>query len=634
MGFWFWCPGYGFRSIYPVIFTVGFLLCLPVHADALAQPLEYNLDPHVSHSRSDGQQKLLNDLPESIPLRGFGSEPQKRIQADGAPTDTLKKLLDALDVMQSSYFEIWEGTWPTSIDWTAAVLATHVSATLSALSTNLGAVLNDSQPVAAGGFTTPKSEPFDTLVYENLINHYFLQLSTFYFGENAFSLRMQAYDDMLWVVLDWLENIKFQNTHSNLYYSSYSKANESLQSSWYGTEFRRPAAHRARLFYELASQGWDTALCNGGMIWSPYLEPYKNAITNELFISASIGMYLYFPGDDIDSPLASRSSSGVISKPHNPDYLNSAITAYRWLRNSNMTTKNGLYADGFHINGWVDKPNPGTKKCDVLDTMVYTYNQGVILSGARGLWLATGDKSYLEDAHQLIENVLKATGWPDTSNQEWQGLGRAGVLEDVCDSSGTCSQNGHTFKGIFFHHFAEFCRRISPEEEQFLSSSLHKQTAKYSPPGRQDYDWHQEKCAAYYSWIKHNAQASYMTKNEQGKFGMWWGKQYPYNDTDSNQISPLPEGAIDRMNEGPFSGDGDEPYHHPKVGTHDEICVRGHRMSPVEEKKKKETSVIDPDNVDLAFSKDVNDRGRGRTVESQSGAVAVLRALYQWENSR
>ena len=47
------------------------------------------------------------------------------------------------------------------------------------------------------------------------------------------------------------------------------------------------------------------------MSWNPYLEPYKNAITNELFISASIGMYLYFPGDDNDSPF-SRKPTGHI----------------------------------------------------------------------------------------------------------------------------------------------------------------------------------------------------------------------------------------------------------------------------------------------------------------------------------
>ncbi|OJD12808.1 hypothetical protein AJ78_06649 [Emergomyces pasteurianus Ep9510] len=639
MGSWFWYPGKGLLSFSPVIITIGFLLCLSLHEIALAQPLEHTLDSHSGYTHSDGQQKVLNDRPNTLPLSGYeGSKPQKPIHGPSVPKDTLTKLLNALDVMQASYFETWQGTWPSSIDWTAAVLATHVSATLSSLSINLHTILDDSQSAAAGGFTTPESQRFNALAYENLINHYFLQLSTFYFGEDAFSVRMQAYDDMLWVVLEWLENIKFQNIHSTLHYSSYSKMNDSLRQSWYGTQFSKPAAHRARLFYDLASHGWDTSLCNGGMVWSPYLEPYKNAITNELFISASIGMYLYFPGDDIDSPLLSDSSpSGMVSEPHNPAHLNSAITAYAWLRNSSMTGANGLYGDGFHIQGWRDKSNPGTRKCDVLDTMVYTYNQGVVLSGVRGLWLATGAKFYLEDGHHLVENVIEATGWPDKSSQTWHGLGRAGVLEEACDSSGSCSQNGHTFKGIFFHHFAEFCRPLSKDEEQYLSSSIRgKRTAKQAESQRQDYEWHQEKCSSYYFWVAHNANASYVTKDESGKFGMWWGKPYPYQNLNPTQTSPLPDGAVDYRNENPFADVAvDEPRQRLPKNADDEIYFRRYRKLPLlKRRKSEETSHSYPRRVDPAAPKDVNDRGRGRTVETQSGAVAILRALFQWETTR
>ncbi|PGH00752.1 hypothetical protein GX51_05633 [Blastomyces parvus] len=628
MGFWLKWPRNGLSSFPRIIVLVGYLFCLSLHEVARAQPLEITLDSHNDHHYNDGRQKLLNDRPDTVPLIGSGgSEPQKPIHDPVAPNDTLKKLLNALDVMQSSYFEIWQGTWPSSIDWTAAVLATHVSATLSSLSINLDKLLDRDQSAAAGG---------SALAYENLINSYFLQLSTFYFGEEAFSLRMQAYDDMLWVVLDWLENIKFQNIHSTLHYSS-STLNDSLRSSWYGTKFSQPAAHRARLFYDLASQGWDTSLCSGGMVWSPYLEPYKNAITNELFISASIAMYLYFPGDDIDSPLLSKSTTGdTISEPHNPAHLKAAITAYEWLKNSNMTRDNGLYADGFHIQGWRDKSNPGTRKCDVLDPMVYTYNQGVVLSGLRGLWLATGAKSYLEDGHELVRNVIKATGWPNTSSQKWHGLGRAGVLEEACDSSGSCSQNGHTFKGILFHHFTEFCRPLTNDEEQYLSSAHRKKTTKQINSQRGDYEWHQKECDSYYSWVAHNANASYATRDEDGKFGMWWGKPYPHTDLHPTQTSPLPDGAVDYINEGPFAAVSDDESHQrlPK-GADTEIYFGGYGKLPFSKRKRnKGTSSPYPRKKSPVVLNDVNDRGRGRTVETQSGGVAVLRALFQWEMAR
>ena len=34
---------------------------------------------------------------------------------------------------------------------------------------------------------------------------------------------------------------------------------------WHGLQISPMAAHRARIFYDLASTGWDEALCDGGM---------------------------------------------------------------------------------------------------------------------------------------------------------------------------------------------------------------------------------------------------------------------------------------------------------------------------------------------------------------------------------
>ncbi|KAJ5735467.1 uncharacterized protein N7483_000592 [Penicillium malachiteum] len=499
-----------------------------------------------------------------------------------APAQTLQDLYEALNVMQDSYFCLWMGTWPGSIDWTAAVLATHVGATLSSFTSTYG--------LDAANAEQPHGMSFIAL--ENTVSHFFSQLSTFYFGENAFSLRNQAYDDMLWVVLDWLENINFQNLHSELHYA---RPDASSRSAWYGTQFRDSAAHRARIFYEIASAGWDKALCDGGMIWNPSLTPYKNAITNELYISASIAMYLYFPGDPIDAPFMStvQDETSQSPLPHNPIHLKAAVDGYAWLKNSNMTGIYGLYADGFHISGWRSESDPGSRKCDVLNKMVYTYNQGVVLSGLRGLWLATGSQDYLRDGHELIHRVLHATGWPRTSSKQWTGLGRGGVLEEVCDSYASCSQNGQTFKGIFFHHFAEFCRPLRPQEERFLAGQMRR-------PVEDEEDWeevysrHLSRCRAYGPWVEHNARAALMTRDDEGKFGMWWGLPF-LSVMESEEImnsSTLPEGAVDYRNE--------------------DIGARPLRSG---------------------IPRDFNDYGRGRTVETQSGGVAVLRALLQWQTS-
>ena len=48
--------------------------------------------------------------------------------------DPLGELQAALDVMQNTWFEVWVGTWPSAIDWTAAVMNTHLVSSLSTLS--------------------------------------------------------------------------------------------------------------------------------------------------------------------------------------------------------------------------------------------------------------------------------------------------------------------------------------------------------------------------------------------------------------------------------------------------------------------------------------------------------------------
>lgn len=596
--------------------------------NGLAKPVERaTRSPWFFHDSQQiplGDQSRQSAQPVSSP-QDDGQHPFP--DKPGGMNDTLRTMLDALDVMQSEYFVIWQGTWPSGNDWTRAVMATQVSATLSAISWRLDDILS-SNPEATDDCG---SEPFDSLAYENLINHYFQHTSAFWFGEDYISLRFQAYDDMLWVVLEWLENLKFQDLHSELHYSSYS--NESIPSEWHGTQFGTPAAHRARVFYELASQGWDESLCDGGMIWSPHLLPYKNAITNELFISASIEMYMHFPGDSIEIPFAGAAKDETASsQPGSRDlaYLNAAVISYEWLRDSKMLGINNLYADGFHIRGWSER-DPGTEKCDELNRMAYTYNQGVILSGIRGLWLATGVDFYLEDGHELVRNVMKSTGWPDKSGKKWKGLGRGGVLEDTCDSSGRCSQDGHTFKGIFFHHFAEFCRPLHPSEERFLVSSLPDPTDDSElRRRRRAFRWHQKECSSYRSWIEHNAHAAYVTMDDEGKFGMWWGREYPdYTSSAKTHTSNIPPGAIDYRNEA-FTVENMVRSDRGRDG----LAAKGrHTLSQGTRSGTSQGEDTDPSNVHGKWPRDVNDRGRGRTVETQAGALAVFRALWHWQTA-
>lgn len=512
-------------------------------------------------------------------------------------THTLPTLLNALDVLQSSYFEVWQGNWPTGIDWTKAVIGTYLSSALLTISTSF-----DSLGSAKGS--------------ENLVNKYFSHLIGSYFGQDAFALRQQAYDDMLWVVLGWLESVRFVNTHSAHHYSKSGLG----EGDWYGRDYIPAFAHRARIFWDLASQGWDTSLCNGGMIWNPYLVPYKNAITNELYIAASISMYLYFPGDENTSPFGFASPSDFVvsdadpGRPRDPKYLAAAIEAYRWLNNSNMTDAKGLYVDGYHISGWgreAPKNRSHNTHCDARNEMVYTYNQGVLLTGQRGLYEATGARSYLEDGHKLIADVISATGWDLKHNSapiktdrpaRWQGLGRAGVLEEACDALGYCSQDAQTFKGIFFHHLTSFCSPL-PEhlvlpDGQFVGNDL-----------ADDRKHHKQQCKRYGEWIRHNVKAAISTKNVHGKFGMWWGAPKRSGRHFDSDVE-LPTNATDYRNAGiPEKWKDAKKWH------------------AVERNNAK-------DQEHRVGVNDLNDRGRGRTVETQGGGVAVLRALWEIVDNR
>jgi hypothetical protein len=534
--------------------------------------------------------------------------------------EALNNAIGALRVMQEEHYAPWLGTWPTAIDWTAAVMGSHVSGALHSMSRGLGEL------------------KYATIDRENEIARYFSETVGAYFGQDAFAIRQQAFDDMLWVVLQWLDAINFIDLHSGLHFAPRDPAHGQ---QWHGNTWTTAFAHRARIFWELASQGWDTALCGGGMIWNPRLTPYKNAITNELFIAASIEMYLHFPGDSNDSPYKEdRAKYGLETtgarSPHDPVFLKAAKDGYDWLQSSGMMNEHGLYADGFHISGWRRNGSNVDTRCDQLSHTIYSYNQGVILTGQLGLWQVTGDPSYLADGHKLIRSVIAATGYDFDADRPidtmldlkpgelppWRGLGRAGIMEDTCDASGICSQDGQTFKGIFFHHLSQFCS---------LSDIL--STSSSVPPS------HTAACKAYSGWVRHNAMAALLTRDEKGRFGMWWTAGIlGWNAADRPEI---PENVS-------YVAQDIESFDYRTKGVPNHELWARDVLLPQEIGKRHDRSIYmdrlqqqfldgaagdsDEHKARYLITKDFNDRGRGRTVETQGGGVAVLRAL--WEISR
>ncbi|KAF2822377.1 Six-hairpin glycosidase [Ophiobolus disseminans] len=566
---------------------------------------------------ADGQKVLRKLQPTTSTPSRIPSQAPPPTGLTLAPDHELFDLHDTLYTMQDQYFSLWLGKWTTAIDWTAAVLSTHLTATLSTISK---------------AFTYTGLSTSDV---ENEINKYFAHSMASYYGEEAFAIRLQAYDDMLWVVLEWLESIKFIQTHSSNHRTSDAKDD----SYWHGMQFTPAFAHRARVFYELAEEGWDSRLCGGGMTWNPRLLPYKNAITNQLYITASINMYLHFPGDQNDSPFSpSVNITACMNQLHgekrgncddgsmgmyDPRFLKKAVDGYNWLRNSGMINEDRLYTDGFHIRDYAK--NRSATTCDVRNEMVYTYNQGVILSGLRGLWEATGNITYIRHGHQLVTSVAGATGWigrgkggheeyDSGTGNKWHGLGANGILMDFCDPSGSCNQDGQTFKGIFFHHLASFCEPLplEPVESGVTFGATEEWAFR-----------HRRSCNEIAIWVRHNAQAALSTRDAEGRFGSWWGAPHISHKTILFRKNPdliLPTHAIDYRNlPSLLFLVGIDPENSQKKPTYNAFPD----FKVYRDRKYRQAKP--------ARSGDLNDRGRGRTVESQGSGLAVVRAMHEFK---
>lgn len=108
--------------------------------------------------RDDSSQLTLLDTADARLTSGLGKHGPAQ---DGTATalDSLQALRDAVEVMQGNWFELWIGTWPTAIDWTAAVIDTHLVASLNTLSKALNS-------------TDTVGEPREV---ENELSHYFSQ---------------------------------------------------------------------------------------------------------------------------------------------------------------------------------------------------------------------------------------------------------------------------------------------------------------------------------------------------------------------------------------------------------------------------------------------------------------------------
>ncbi|HEX6526833.1 MAG TPA: glycoside hydrolase family 76 protein [Streptosporangiaceae bacterium] len=165
----------------------------------------------------------------------------------------------------------------------------------------------------------------------------------------------------------------------------------------------------ARTIFAHNLDGWDST-CGGGVWWNKE-RSYKNAITNELFLTLAARLHQRVPGDQ--------------------DYLAWAMRAWEWLHGSGMIGPDGLVNDGL------------TADCANNGGTTWTYNQGVILGGLAALYEITGDPAYLRQGEIIADAALSGL------------IGPSGILAEPCEAAG-CDSDQTQFKGIFVRNLHAF----------------------------------------------------------------------------------------------------------------------------------------------------------------------------------
>lgn len=164
---------------------------------------------------------------------------------------------------------------------------------------------------------------------------------------------------------------------------------------------------------------WDP-VCGGGVWWDVPQKTYKNAISNELYLSLTAGLHNRIAGDRL--------------------YLARARRAWAWLRRSGMINRDHLVNDGLSRQGGRCVNNGGA---------TFTYNQGVVLGGLVELARAERDPRPLAAARRIAEAAMTSPL-----------LSPGGIVTEPCEAADACAGDAESFKGIFVRNLGELDRAL------------------------------------------------------------------------------------------------------------------------------------------------------------------------------
>jgi predicted alpha-1,6-mannanase (GH76 family) len=175
----------------------------------------------------------------------------------------------------------------------------------------------------------------------------------------------------------------------------------------------------ARTIFANLLTAWDDTF--GGGVWWNNDRSYKNAITNELFLSLAARLHQRAPGQG--------------------EYLDWAQREWNWFLERGLIGADGLVNDGLDKSGH----NNGGQ--------TWTYNQGVILGGLAALHEITGDASYLRQGETIADATLESLTTPAP------GARHGILLEPGEQATEIKDADRPQFKGVFMRNLYDFSRQ-------------------------------------------------------------------------------------------------------------------------------------------------------------------------------
>eukprot|EP00746_Dinoflagellata_sp_MGD_P018579 gnl/MRDRNA2_/MRDRNA2_143077_c0_seq1.p1 gnl/MRDRNA2_/MRDRNA2_143077_c0~~gnl/MRDRNA2_/MRDRNA2_143077_c0_seq1.p1 ORF type:complete len:453 (-),score=74.12 gnl/MRDRNA2_/MRDRNA2_143077_c0_seq1:18-1376(-) len=221
--------------------------------------------------------------------------------------------------------------------------------------------------------------------------------------------------------------------------------------------------NRARaVFDDLVNRSWSNASCGGGFCWQASPNPadmkacYKNAITNELFLSLAAQLALVYKQRCQDQGSSNRAHEGRADCSSLQHVEAWADLELDWLMRSGMVNASFLVNDG------LDTFTGHEEFCENNHHTAYTYNQGVILSGLAFMWQLRSRQQGARNNTDLLTLATKIVSAVWRSHLVYNGSHVLREMDEV-DAvplanlySGSPGTDSLQFKSVFLRHLWYF----------------------------------------------------------------------------------------------------------------------------------------------------------------------------------